>query len=49
MRARNAENALRRIRELSDSIQEDINTSLGNIQEEIIRVSGQVEGGSEEE
>lgn len=45
----NAEKALRMIRELSDSIQEDINVSLGSIQEEIVRVSGQAERDMAEE
>lgn len=45
----NVETALRRIRDLSDSIQEDINASLGIIQAEIVRVADQVDGDTEGE
>jgi hypothetical protein len=45
----NAETALRKIRDLSDSIQEDINASLGIIQAEIVRVTDQEEGDTEGE
>ena len=44
----NAEKALEQIRDLCDEIQAEINTSLGAIRDEIIRVAGESEEAPEE-